>query len=106
VTIERHILVKGTASPDDPQLRDYWQRRMQTKTRSLPLSERRIAQQQNCVCPRCKETLFNGEELHVHHRIPRSQGGTNHYDNLVLLHLFCHQQGHCKTNPNAARTSS
>jgi RNA-directed DNA polymerase len=106
VTIERHILVKGTASPDDPQLRDYWQRRMQTKTRSLPLSERRIAQQQNCVCPRCKETLFNGEELHVHHRIPRSQGGTNHYDNLVLLHLFCHQQEHCKTNPNAARTSS
>ena len=25
VKIERHIKVKGTASPDDPTLREYWQ---------------------------------------------------------------------------------
>ncbi|MGD1857674.1 MAG: HNH endonuclease, partial [Leptolyngbyaceae cyanobacterium] len=30
----------------------------------------------------------------LHHRLPKAKGGKNTYDNLVLLHLFCHQQLH------------
>ena len=33
--IERHVMVKGAASPDDPALADYWaQRRTKAKPRS------------------------------------------------------------------------
>jgi RNA-directed DNA polymerase len=35
--IERHRLVKGTSSPDDPELRDYWESRK--KVNKLHLTE-------------------------------------------------------------------
>jgi len=53
VKIERHVKVKGAASPDDPTLRDYWQKRQErrkgcsrqrkvtTKARSLTGSDAR-----------------------------------------------------------------
>lgn len=42
VTIERHIKVRGSASPDDPQLREYWkERKDERKTRML---SRKVAQ--------------------------------------------------------------
>lgn len=33
VHIERHIKVKGSASPDDPSLQDYWIKRRETRQR-------------------------------------------------------------------------
>jgi len=94
--IERHILVKGTASPDDPSLKDYWRKRNARKVTDLPASRQKIAKKQNGVCPVCKNTLFNDEELHVHHKVPKAKGGKDNYGNLVLVHLFCHQQIHAK----------
>lgn len=35
VAIQRHVQVKGTASPDDPDLREYWERRQSGETRIL-----------------------------------------------------------------------
>jgi RNA-directed DNA polymerase len=97
IPIERHIKVRGTASPDDPELNTYWQNR---KTRygktSLTKGSRRyqIANTQKWTCPMCSEHLFNGEELQTHHRTPLEKGGTNEMRNLVLLHRLCHQQLH------------
>jgi RNA-directed DNA polymerase len=93
-SIERHILVKGTASPDDPTLKDYWQKRNATHVKDLSPSRQHIARKQHGICPECRNTLFNDEELHVHHRIPKAQGGKNDYGNLVLVHSFCHQKIH------------
>jgi len=92
--IERHILVKGRSSPDDPNLKSYWQDREKTKAKSLTPSKQKIAQNQGCICPKCGESLFNGEELHIHHIEPKQQGGSNSYKNLRFLHLYCHQQIH------------
>jgi RNA-directed DNA polymerase len=94
--IERHILVKGTASPDDPALKDYWQKRNAAKAKDLPPSRQKIARKQHGVCLECHTTLFNDEELHVHHRVPKARGGKNNYGNLVLVHYFCHQQIHAR----------
>jgi len=91
---ERHILVKGTASPDDPTLKDYWQKRNATKVKDLTPSRQKIARKQHGICPECRNTLFNEEKLHVHHRIPKAKGGKNDYGNLVLVHSFCHQKIH------------
>ena len=42
----------------------------------------------------CGEHLFNGEELHTHHKIRVVDGGTNREDNLIHLHKTCHHHLH------------
>lgn len=93
-SIERHILVKGKASPDDPSLKAYWQKRRTKQIKQHMPSRQRIMRKQQGLCPICGESLFSGESLELHHRLPKAKGGKNTYDNLVLLHLFCHQQLH------------
>ena len=93
-TIKRHVIVRGTASPDDPALRAYWAERSRTKARGLTPSKRHIAARQQNLCPVCGQSLFNGEELQTHHIVARAQGGTDAYTNLTLVHYFCHQQLH------------
>jgi RNA-directed DNA polymerase len=92
--IERHILIKGKASPDNPELREYWEHRKMMKVKDLTPSRQKVAKAQNGVCPICGDWLFNEEELHNHHKKPKSEGGGNCYDNLILVHLYCHQQIH------------
>ena len=57
-------------------------------------SLQKIAKNQGYVCQVCGETLFNEEELHKHHVVPRAQGGADSDTNLALTHLYCHQQIH------------
>jgi RNA-directed DNA polymerase len=97
--IERHTLVKGTASPDDPRLKDYWAKRQAAKAKDLTPSKQKLATRQHGQCPQCGESLFNDEELQLHHQQARSEGGTNSYRNLSLVHLLCHQHIHAKAQP-------
>lgn len=92
--IERHTLVRGKASPDDPDLQEYWAARYAARAADLTPSYRRLARQQRCVCRWCGESLFNEEQLHRHHVEPRAKGGKDSYANLELVHLYCHQQIH------------
>jgi RNA-directed DNA polymerase len=93
-TIERHVLVKGTTSMDDPTLKQYWQHRQKAQAKTMKPSRQRLAKRQNGKCPVCGESLLNGEEIQLHHKQPKAQGGQDTLENLVLLHLFCHQQVH------------
>lgn len=93
-SIRRHILVKGRSSPDDPRLRAYWANRAKVPTTTLPPRKHQLAQRQNHVCPHCGMSLYIGEDLQEHHQTPRAQGGTNALDNMMLVHLYCHQQIH------------
>jgi RNA-directed DNA polymerase len=97
--IQRHVLVQGTASPDDPSLQDYWRRRTTQEARYLSPSRQKLARRQHFRCPQCGDSLFSGEELQVHHLVPRSCGGPNAYANLTLRHLYCHQQLHRDAGP-------
>ena len=91
-------MVKSASSPDDPSLKQYWEERMKKKAVELTISKQIIARRQNYVCPVCKTSLFNDEQLHVHHVIPKERGGTDTYSNLKLLHMICHQQWHSKAD--------
>jgi len=102
-SIERHVLVRAHASPDDPRLRDYWKRRTYTKAGRLESRKRRLALRQQGVCWHCGMSLFNDEELHLHHRQPRRKGGADTESNLVLVHLYCHQQLHSTREAAGAR---
>lgn len=74
--IKRHVLVKGRASPDDPTLHAYWLARGRAKAITLSDSQRKLAIRQNGLCPVCGDSLFNGEALEKHYRVPRRDGGT------------------------------
>jgi RNA-directed DNA polymerase len=93
---QRHTLIQGEASPDNPDFREYFEKRSR-QSRQIgehPKATQRVIRQQQSQCPNCGQPLFNGEDIHVHHKIPRQQGGTNHSSNLVAVHLICHSQLH------------
>lgn len=90
--IERHILVRGTSSPDDPNLRDYWWERQKVNAKHLSVEDLDMANDQGWVCRFCGMNLINGEELHRHHTVPRAMNGSNARSNRELVHLYCHQQ--------------
>jgi len=92
--IEYPVIVRGRSSPDDPTLRDYWQKRRESGCKDLGPSRQKVAIRQKGICLVCRQTLFNDEELHLHHNKPKAKGGTDAYRNLSLLHLYCHQQIH------------
>jgi len=94
--IVRHILVRGKSSQDDPSLREYWWKRQRVNAHHLSIGDVKLASDQDWRCPICGEDLINGEELHRHHWVPRSEGGSDSYSNRVLVHLYCHQQIHAK----------
>lgn len=96
--------------PDDPSpaAKAYWARRdamRQEEVWANYESRQRLAKKQYHVCPICSETLYNGEELHVHHITPKSKGGKDSYGNLVIVHDICHRQIHSlKTSPEMVRS--
>ena len=94
--IERHTLVKGTSSPDDPALKDYWTKRRRCNTKNLPSRKKGLARTQKGLCSHCQSTLFNGEELHIHHLKGRREPDSEELCNQRLVHLYCHQQIHAR----------
>ena len=98
--IERHIKVKGEASPDDPSLKKYWDNRNQKLGKSYWAKGSKyylLAQNQNWKCPICGEPLLNGESIETHHIVPVAQGGLDDISNLQHLHTACHKQVHSKS---------
>jgi RNA-directed DNA polymerase len=109
--IVRHVMVKGTASPDDPDLTTYWaNRRRRVKP---PLDDRtmRLLTRQNARCPLCGHHLLTAEQppqgpaewerwwLHVtrraitadhlvHHEEPSTPDGNQ----LRLVHATCQRR--------------
>ncbi|MFJ5817392.1 group II intron reverse transcriptase/maturase [Streptomyces sp. NPDC093108] len=112
--IVRHTMVKGTASPDDPNLNDYWNnRRSKRKPPRMTLSKVYLANRQKGLCPICRTGLIQGAEyepdnvrewvqwfeamrsrLHEDHLVYRQHGGSDDRNNLRLVHAECHRLHH------------
>jgi RNA-directed DNA polymerase len=101
--IERHRLVQGRASPDDPSLREYWWSRQKVNLDHLSMADVELANRQDWYCPICGMELINGEALERHHWTARSEGGTDSKQNRALVHLYCHQQLTAKWRKNRRR---
>jgi RNA-directed DNA polymerase len=100
--IVRHRLVPKTYSPDDPTLQDYWRQR-RSRPQALADRPRQLASRQQGCCPVCHQRLENGEDLHVHHVLPKHHGGTDDLANLRLVHANCHRQIHSTSAPLGVR---
>lgn len=94
IPIKRHVMVQGNASPDNPQLQEYWQNRQKKKNLMISTKKQILWRKQQGLCPSCRESLDNGEMLHLHHIRPKSLGGKDTIVNLVMLHAGCHRQIH------------
>ncbi len=97
IPIVRHVKVNGRASPDDPSLKASWESRRlkrgrQRMARGSMLDG--IAEAQRWQCPGCGQALFDGQEVHLPHRIPVPAGGSDDRENLPWLHATCHRQRH------------
>ena len=94
IPIQRHIKVKGQASPFDGNLL-YWAKRLQKH----PLTKTtlgKLLQKQQGKCQWCG--LFFQEEDHIEidHITPKSEGGDEELSNKFALHRHCHDQRHAK----------
>lgn len=56
--IVRHVMVNGNASPDDPELTEYWAQRRQKKKSPLNAGRTKMIQRQHGKCPLCGEYLL------------------------------------------------
>jgi RNA-directed DNA polymerase len=100
--IIRHRLVPTTYAPDDPTLQAYWaQRRSRAPTTAGRAGQ--LARRHQGLCPVCHQALENGEDLHVHHVVPKQRGGTDDLANLRLVHHTCHRQLHSTNAPLGVR---
>lgn len=99
--IQRHILTKIDAVPDNPNYREYYKQLsilkiMNKKFNILNKMDFDLESSQSGKCPICGEDIFNGEAIHRHHIIPMKESGKYVFSNLVLVHLPCHYQIHSK----------
>ena len=86
--IVRHVKVKGESSPYDGNL-IYWSSRMGNHP-EMPRKVSKLLKKQKGKCTHCDLYFREEDVLEVDHRISKSQGGKDSYDNWQLLHKHCH----------------
>ena len=92
--IQRHIKVKGQASPFDGNLL-YWAKRLQHH----PLTKTtlgKLLQKQQGKCRWCGLLFREEEQIEIDHITPKSEGGSEELSNKCALHRHCHDQRHAK----------
>jgi RNA-directed DNA polymerase len=97
VPARRHVKVRGEANPFDPEWEIYFEHRLGVKMVERLKGRRqllRLWKEQDGICPICNERITELTGWHNHHITWRSLGGTDTYDNRVLLHPNCHRLVH------------
>ena len=119
--IERHRMVPGMASPDDPTLADYWSRRRRRRRPPADTATRRLLEAQNGRCPRCRSLLLAADQepqspreweqwFKVLRLALRKQAITTGKPNadaaLHLVHRHCQQRDYPNIGSGPAETSA
>lgn len=95
--IGRHIKIRGEANPFDPVQEAYFESLLGRKMKEKLIGRiqfLRLWWRQDKECPNCHEKITEETGWHVHHILPKSEGGKDNNSNLVLLHPNCHRQIH------------
>jgi len=94
IPIQRHIKVKGKASPFDGNLL-YWAKRL----KDHPLTKTtlgKLLRKQQGKCRWCELYFREEDHIEIDHITPRSEGGGEELSNKCALHRHCHDQRHAK----------
>lgn len=92
--IQRHIKVKGTASPYNGDLL-YWSQRLRTHP-MLNGQLGKLLQKQAGKCRWCELLFRDGDIIEIDHIIPKRLGGGEELSNKFALHRHCHDQRHAQ----------
>ena len=92
--IQRHVKVKGTASPYDGNL-IYWSRRLSYHY-MFSGTLGKLLQKQEGKCRWCGLLFQDGDSVEIDHITPKSEGGGEELSNKCALHRHCHDQRHAK----------
>lgn len=88
--IIRYVKVKGNSSPYDGDWL-YWSSRMGVHP-EVPARVATLLKRQKGKCAHCGNYFKDGDLIEVDHKIPKSKGGKESYDNWQLLHRHCHDK--------------
>jgi len=72
----------------------YWAERLSKGYGNITPSKAKMLKKQDGICPICKCKFTNVELPEAHHQEARELGGEDKYDNLVLVHIHCHDRIH------------
>jgi RNA-directed DNA polymerase len=119
--IQRHVLVKGAASPDDPALAEYWASRRNKVKPPLGKYTLRLLTRQEGLCPLCGDHLLTAAQppnspqqwerwwLHVTRRAIAASYLACHGrpspaadDQTRLVHASCQRELHARQRKNPA----
>jgi hypothetical protein len=90
VNSAQHIKIKGNASPYDGN-HLYWALRTEKYSGFNHRISRLLRIQKGC-CTGCGQNFTPMDIIEVDHKIPKSKGGSDKYENLQVLHKHCHIQ--------------
>ena len=92
--IQRHIKVRGTASPYDGDLL-YWSTRLKRHP-MLSGTMGKLLQKQQGKCRWCGLLFQDEDQIEIDHLTPKSEGGGEELSNKLALHRHCHDQRHAR----------
>lgn len=104
-----HYKVKAEANPYDPQWEHYFAQRLAKQMMQTLAGRNRLRwlwKKQEGKCPFCHLPVTKQTGWHVHHRMRRADGGSDHWTNLVITHPTCHMQHHTVRPKRTARVES
>ncbi len=94
--IERHALVQGAASPDDPALRDYWAARRRKRKPPLNDTTLYLLKQQDGRCAVCGDLLLHAD------REPHSPEEWEHWHRALVKAIARSAIGHTRHKTGTA----
>lgn len=97
IPIKRHTKIKDEANPYDPNWMEYFKKRRKLLMKEILTGKGLVKDlwwAQDGLCPVCRTYITDITGWHVHHIIPKSKGGTDDWQNLILTHPNCHYQVH------------
>jgi len=117
--IERHVPVKGAASPDDPALAAYWAKRREKIKPPLDKYTLRLLTSQHGLCPLCGDHLLSADQppqsprqwetwwlsitrraIAASYLAHHAQPGAPHDDQTRLVHASCQRASQARQRRN------
>jgi RNA-directed DNA polymerase len=93
--IRRHSKTPNDLNPFVPTDRKELEELRKRRTKRMLFGKvKELWERQDGKCPNCNQGIREGSDWHKHHIQPKSQGGSNELDNLILVCSACHRQIH------------
>ena len=90
--IQRHVKIRASANPHDPEWEPYfesrWGKKMLNSLRGRAKLYR-VWPKQDGLCPDCQEPIAKGTPWDISYIVKRTEGGSDAVSNLELHHLNC-----------------